>query len=78
MFIEIQLIEESVGAFVLICELEHIDDDVAVDNNFRLAVSNLNTIDVLPQIGANVYDIMRKDKLILTVSAVKALEARLK
>jgi large subunit ribosomal protein L4 len=53
-------------------------DDVTVDNNFRLAVSNLNTIDVLPQIGANVYDIMRKDKLILTVSAVKALEARLK
>ena len=44
-------------------------------NNFT---RNIIGFDVLPQIGANVYDILRKDKLIITVDALKALEARLK
>ena len=35
------------------------------------------SVDVLPQIGANVYDILRRDTLVLTKDAVKALEARL-
>ncbi len=54
-----------------------IDGD-SVDGNFRLAVSNLAKIDVLPQIGANVYDILRRDTLVLSRAAVEALEARLK
>ncbi len=53
-------------------------DGVAVDNNFLLAARNLPTIDVLPQQGANVYDILRRDTLVLTRDAVGALEARLK
>ncbi len=35
-------------------------------------------IDVLPSIGANVYDILRRDKLVLTKAAIEKLEARLK
>lgn len=53
-------------------------DGETVNTNALLASSNLHTYDVLPQIGANVYDIMKKDKLILTRSAVEALEARLR
>ena len=53
-------------------------DDAAVNENMKNAVANLHTIDILPQIGANVYDILKKDKLIMTVAAVKTLEARLK
>jgi large subunit ribosomal protein L4 len=48
-----------------------------VDTNFSRAASNLIGIDVLPQQGANVYDILRRDKLILSKDAVEALEARL-
>ena len=54
-----------------------IDGDV-VNHNFRKSIDNLRYFDVLPQLGANVYDILRKDKLILTTEAVRALEARLK
>lgn len=46
--------------------------------NMLKACNNVYGFDVLPQIGANVYDIMRKEKVILTVDAVKALEERLK
>jgi large subunit ribosomal protein L4 len=53
-------------------------DDSSVNENMKNAVANLNTIDILPQIGANVYDILNKEKLIMTVAAVKTLEARLK
>ena len=49
-----------------------------VDPNFALAARNLPQIDVLPVQGANVYDIMRRDKLVLTKAAVEALEARFK
>jgi large subunit ribosomal protein L4 len=45
---------------------------------FKRAAANLAGIDVLPQQGANVYDILRRDTLVLTRDAVTALEARLK
>jgi len=50
----------------------------AVDTNFALASRNIYTIDVLPAVGANVYDIMKKDVLVLTKDAVSGLEGRLK
>ncbi len=53
-----------------------IDGD-EVDTNFRNAVANIVNVDVLPSIGANVYDILRRDNLILTEEAVKKLEERL-
>ena len=49
-----------------------------VDRNFGLAARNLPNIDVLPVEGINVYDILRRDKLVLTREAVGALEARFK
>ena len=49
-----------------------------VDQNFGLAARNLPNIDVLPVEGINVYDILRRDKLVLTREAVDALEARFK
>jgi len=52
--------------------------DASIDENFGLAARNLPGIDMLPVIGANVYDILRKDKLVLTKAAVEGLEARLK
>lgn len=52
--------------------------DASVDENFGLAARNVPGVDVLPVIGANVYDILRKDKLVLTRAAVEGLEARLK
>jgi large subunit ribosomal protein L4 len=53
-------------------------DGAAVDAGLAQAARNLPGIDVLPQIGANVYDILRRDTLALTKEAVEALEARLK
>ncbi len=49
-----------------------------LDESFRRAAHNIPGIDVLPQQGANVYDILRCDTLVLTKDAVEALEARLK
>ncbi|HUJ96942.1 MAG TPA: 50S ribosomal protein L4, partial [Stellaceae bacterium] len=48
------------------------------DENFARAARNLPEVDVLPQQGANVYDILRRDTLVLTRDAVQHLEARLK
>ncbi|MBT5435061.1 MAG: 50S ribosomal protein L4 [Alphaproteobacteria bacterium] len=53
-------------------------DGAAVNENFLRAVSNIPGIDVLPSAGANVYDIVRRDTLVLTKDAVTALEERLK
>lgn len=53
-------------------------DGAKIDDNFALASRNLPHVDVLPEIGANVYDILRRDTLVLTKDAVAALEARLK
>ena len=52
-----------------------IDGD-AVENSFALAAGNLHTVNVLPAIGANVYDILKHDTLVLTRAAVESLEAR--
>lgn len=52
-------------------------DGAEVEKNFGLAARNLPGVDVLPVAGINVYDIMRRDKLVLTKAAVEALEARL-
>lgn len=52
-------------------------DGHSVDANFKNAVSNIVNVDVLPTIGANVYDILRRENLILTEEAVKKLEERL-
>jgi len=53
-------------------------DGANVDDNFALASRNMPFVDVLPSVGANVYDILRRDTLVLTKDAVQALEARLK
>ena len=53
-------------------------DGPAVDESFMRAARNLPRVDVLPQQGANVYDILRRDTLVLTREAVQHLEARLK
>jgi large subunit ribosomal protein L4 len=52
--------------------------DGAVDANFALAARNIEGIDILPTMGANVYDILKRDTLVITKSGVEALEARLK
>jgi len=52
-------------------------DGTDVNENFVRAARNIPLIDVLPQQGANVYDILRREHLVLTRSAVEALEARL-
>jgi len=49
-----------------------------LDENFRFAARGLPEVDVLPVQGINVYDILRREKLVLTKAAVEALEARLK
>ena len=49
-----------------------------IDENFRLAASNIPNIDVLPVQGINVYDILRRGKLVLSKAAVEALEERFK
>jgi large subunit ribosomal protein L4 len=53
-------------------------DGPTLDLNFARAARNLPQVDVLPQQGANVYDILRRDTLVLTRDAVQHLEARLK
>ncbi|MFT4012409.1 MAG: 50S ribosomal protein L4 [Paracoccus sp. (in: a-proteobacteria)] len=53
-------------------------DGAEVSENFARAARNLEGVDVLPSIGANVYDILRRDTLVLTRAGVEALEARLK
>ena len=53
-------------------------DGPELDDNFCRAAANIPGVDVLPQQGANVYDILRRDILVLTRDAVQHLEARLK
>lgn len=49
-----------------------------IETNFQLAARNIPNVDVLPVQGINVYDILRREKLVLTKAAVDALEARFK
>ncbi|MDD7910617.1 MULTISPECIES: 50S ribosomal protein L4 [Pseudovibrio] len=51
-------------------------DGAEVDANFGLASRNIPNVDVLPVQGINVYDILRRDTLVLTKAAVAALEER--
>ena len=53
-------------------------DGSVVEENFARATRNLPRVDVMPQQGANVYDILRRDTLVLTREAVRQLEGRLK
>ncbi|MBC7164863.1 MAG: 50S ribosomal protein L4 [Roseovarius sp.] len=53
-------------------------DGAEVNAEFARAARNIEGLDVLPSIGANVYDILRRDTLVLTKAGVEALEARLK
>ena len=65
-----QLSKANWGKKVLV-----IDGD-AVNDNFAKAARNIVGVNVLPAIGANVYDILKHDTLVLTRSAVETLEAR--
>lgn len=49
-----------------------------LEKNFSLAARNIPGVDVLPVQGINVYDILRREKLVLTKAAVEVLEARFK
>jgi large subunit ribosomal protein L4 len=53
-------------------------DGATLQDNFALAARNIPNVDVLPVQGINVYDILRRDKLVLTRAAVEALEERFK
>ena len=47
-----------------------------VDANFKLAARNIPNVDVLPNAGLNVYDVLRRHTLVLTKDAVEAINAR--
>jgi len=49
-----------------------------LDRNFMLAARNIPGIDLVPQKGANVFDILRRDTLVLTREAVEQLQERLR
>ena len=71
--------KELVGQFAgLGIENALIISGTTVDENFAKAARNIPNVDVLPVAGLNVYDILRRDTLMLTKSAVEILEARFK
>ena len=53
-------------------------DGAEVNGEFAQAARNIEGLDILPTIGANVYDILKRDTLVLTKAGVEALEDRLK
>ncbi|MCT4559105.1 MAG: 50S ribosomal protein L4 [Pelagimonas sp.] len=53
-------------------------DGASVNENFAQAARNIDGLDVLPTMGANVFDILKRDTLVITKAGVEALEARLK
>ena len=53
-------------------------DGAAVNEGFAMAARNIEGLDILPTMGANVYDILKRDTLVITKAGVEALEARLK
>jgi large subunit ribosomal protein L4 len=53
-------------------------DGASVNEEFAQAARNIDGLDVLTSMGANVYDILKRDTLVLTKAGVEALEARLK
>lgn len=52
-------------------------DGAEVNANFAAAARNLDGVDILPSMGANVYDILKRDTLVITRAGIEALEARL-
>ncbi|WP_297616928.1 50S ribosomal protein L4 [uncultured Roseicyclus sp.] len=52
-------------------------DGATLDENFAMAARNIEGLDVLPSMGANVYDILKRDTLVITRAGLEALEARL-
>lgn len=52
-------------------------DGAEVNANFAAAARNLEGVDILPSMGANVYDILKRETLVITKAGVEALEARL-
>ena len=53
-------------------------DGAAVNENFAQAARNIEGLDILPTMGANVFDILKRDTLVITKEGLEALEARLK
>jgi large subunit ribosomal protein L4 len=53
-------------------------DGPTVNEDFAQAARNIGTVDILPTMGANVMDILKRDTLVITKAGVEALEARLK
>ncbi|WP_188237330.1 50S ribosomal protein L4 [Sphingopyxis sp. LK2115] len=70
-----KLLADKLGKLALGNRALFIDGD-AVHESFAMASANLIGVDALPAIGANVYDIVRADTLVLTRAAVEKLEAR--
>jgi len=68
-------LQERLGKLGLAGKALFIDGD-AVDANFRLASANIRAVNVLPAVGANVYDILNHETLVLTRAAIEKLEAR--
>ena len=52
-------------------------DGATLDENFAMAARNIEGLDVLPSMGANVYDILKRDTLVITRAGLEALEALL-
>jgi large subunit ribosomal protein L4 len=53
-------------------------DGLQVNEEFAQAARNIDGLDILPSMGANVFDILKRDTLVITKAGVEALEARLK
>ena len=53
-------------------------DGASVNADFLRAARNIEGLDILPTMGANVYDILKRDTLVITKAGIEALEARLK
>jgi large subunit ribosomal protein L4 len=53
-------------------------DGAAVNENFAQAARNIEGLDILPTMGANVFDILKRDTLVITKAGLEALEARFK
>lgn len=53
-------------------------DGASVNEEFLKAARNIEGLDILPSMGANVYDILKRDTLVITKAGIEALEARLK
>jgi large subunit ribosomal protein L4 len=53
-------------------------DGASVNEGFKRAAQNIEGLDILPSMGANVYDILKRDTLVITKAGVEALEERLK